>query len=280
MGTLFGLMLPAIQHTRDVSYRAACQNNLRQLGIGLGSYHAVRGQFPPLINITAANDPEALLGWMALILPYLDQDALYLESANACRIDTDTLKNPPHIALKTVVRDFVCPGDGRLFSPQVDEFGLHATFTSYIGNGGCLSPTTRRGLPGVLGYASGCSMSAIVDGSSHTIMVGERPPPATFQSGWWYPSHWWYSEGWRGPNNMLVLGANRVSADDDGCTVGRGLGPGDIHNACDRMHYWSLHFGGANFLFADGSVRYLGYGADSVIYALASIAGGEVVELP
>ena len=54
---------------------------------------------------------------------------------------------------------------------------------------------------------------------------------------------------------------------------------GSLDNDCDRYHYWSLHPGGGNFLFADGSVRFLSYSARFVLRDLATIAGGEVVEI-
>jgi prepilin-type processing-associated H-X9-DG protein len=46
------------------------------------------------------------------------------------------------------------------------------------------------------------------------------------------------------------------------------------------FHFWSLHAGGAHFLFADGSVRFLSYSAAPILPALASRAGGETVEIP
>lgn len=53
--------------------------------------------------------------------------------------------------------------------------------------------------------------------------------------------------------------------------------PGRVNNNCDLFHFWSLHPGGANFAFADGSVRFLSYSAASVVPALATRAGGETV---
>jgi prepilin-type processing-associated H-X9-DG protein len=55
---------------------------------------------------------------------------------------------------------------------------------------------------------------------------------------------------------------------------------GDLNNQCDMFHFWSLHPGGANFLFADGTVRFLHYSAAPIMPALASRAGGEVVNVP
>ncbi len=56
--------------------------------------------------------------------------------------------------------------------------------------------------------------------------------------------------------------------------------PGDATNTCHFLHFWSWHSGGANFLFCDGSVRFLSYSADTVLPALATRAGGEPVSIP
>ena len=56
-------------------------------------------------------------------------------------------------------------------------------------------------------------------------------------------------------------------------------GAGNFSNQCDMFHFWSPHPGGANFLFADGSVRFVSYGAAPIMPALASRAGGEAVSL-
>jgi prepilin-type processing-associated H-X9-DG protein len=53
-----------------------------------------------------------------------------------------------------------------------------------------------------------------------------------------------------------------------------------LTDQCDLFHFWSLHPGGANFAFADGSVRFLTYAADDVLPALATRAGGEAVTVP
>jgi len=55
---------------------------------------------------------------------------------------------------------------------------------------------------------------------------------------------------------------------------------GDLKNPCDTFHYWSLHPGGANFAFADGSVRFLSYSAHAILPALSTRAGGESVAIP
>jgi prepilin-type processing-associated H-X9-DG protein len=55
---------------------------------------------------------------------------------------------------------------------------------------------------------------------------------------------------------------------------------GALREECDLFQFWSYHHGGANFLYADGSVHFLAYGADAILPALATRSGGEVVPLP
>jgi len=82
----------------------------------------------------------------------------------------------------------------------------------------------------------------------------------------------------------MVLGAQELNVlpyTIAPCLGGRySYGPGEITNQCDIFHFWSMHAGGANFLFCDGSVRFLRYSAVSVLPALATRAGGEAVDVP
>jgi prepilin-type processing-associated H-X9-DG protein len=111
-------------------------------------------------------------------------------------------------------------------------------------------------------------------------MVGERPPPDSLQAGQWY-SRQWALEKFGGPDITMVTGQGLLFVDDRECINAESIfGPGRTDNPCDRLHYWSLHPGGANFLFADGASRYLPYSAKNLMMALASRNGGEIVEIP
>src|SRR4029079_795773 len=106
-------------------------------------------------------------------------------------------------------------------------------------------------------------------------------PPESLQAGWWYPGFEFIATGLVGPNNWLRFG-NYVytRSDEEGENWRHNFGPGRLDNPCDRYHFWSLHPGGGNWLFADGSVRYLAYSAHQIMPALAPRAGGEVVTVP
>jgi prepilin-type processing-associated H-X9-DG protein len=108
-------------------------------------------------------------------------------------------------------------------------------------------------------------------------MVGERPvvPP---HAGMWYVGEG--LEAWS--SGLHLLGAEELAVNPSvtPCAVGPyRFGPGRVTNPCDSWHYWSLHpGGGANFAFADGSVRFLRY--DAPLAALATRAGGEIIPDP
>ncbi len=110
-------------------------------------------------------------------------------------------------------------------------------------------------------------------------MVGERPPPDSLQAGWWYPYIWVYGPA-GGPDNFIFFGIAPIDT-FEACDYSIAFGPGRTDNPCDRNHLWSLHPGGANFLFADGSAKYLSYAiGNPTAYALLSRDSGEVVDLP
>src|SRR5882724_1286141 len=85
VAVLFGLTLPAVQRVRDVSYRANCSDRLRQVGAALHGYHAVRDQFPAGVRSRGSSQPY--MTWIAQLLPYLEQDALWRLTTDAYRQD-------------------------------------------------------------------------------------------------------------------------------------------------------------------------------------------------
>jgi prepilin-type N-terminal cleavage/methylation domain-containing protein/prepilin-type processing-associated H-X9-DG protein len=281
-GILVGLLLPAVQRARESAARVGCLNNLRQIGTALLNHESSHGHLPPdPIQLGIRIDPNDWLSWMALILPEMGEDPLWAVSVLACQSGANPWENPPQIGLATVIRSYVCPDDGRLLTPLTDIGGVTAAYTSYIG----ISSGAHfqyQFFPGVFYYSPGIPLRFITDGTSQTIMVGERPPPDSLQAGVWYPNG---ARGgppfFQGPNaNMPSSGIAYPGDIECSAVTSTYFGPGRLDNPCDRLHLWSLHPGGGNFLFADGSARFLPYAARSILDALASIQGGEVINDP
>jgi prepilin-type processing-associated H-X9-DG protein len=127
-------------------------------------------------------------------------------------------------------------------------------------------------------------MAGIRDGTSNTLLIGELPSLGGSTS---QAVSYWYSG-----NNDAIIGVANTSLirntetatarfQNDGgppCPSVAYFGPGDLTNMCHYNHIWSFHSGGANFTFADGSVRYLPYSASQLLIPLATRAGGEVTD--
>jgi prepilin-type processing-associated H-X9-DG protein len=283
VGVLCSLLVPAVQRARESAARTGCLNNLRQIGQAIHSYHDTFGCFPPAHPRAAkfpTNEPDTLLSWMALILPQVGEQGLWELSVQSCAKDWNPNDNPPHTVYASIVRMYVCPDDtARLLAPLANEQFQPAALTSYIGLGGIAGVGAHPALPGSFGSAPGIRLNDVVDGTSLTTMVAERTPPSSLQAGRWYPS-FLCEIGLNGPDEYVWFPV--VNDADPECPHSGfpNLGPGRINNPCDRFHLWSFHPGGANFLFCDGSARFLPYAADALIPALSTISGGEQVTVP
>jgi prepilin-type processing-associated H-X9-DG protein len=277
IAVLIGLLIPAVFKVRSASDRIQCANNLRQLGIALHQYHDTNQAFPAGMRWQNGTDVFPMMSWMTQVLPFIEQEQLLLISQRAYEQSTWPLNNPPHIGLDTVVNTFVCPADGRVSDPQfAPRDMIEVALTSYLGVEG----KDLYSRDGILFQDSHIRMGDITDGTSQTLLVGERPPSADYQFGWWYAGAGQQLTG----SADMVLGVqeqNVIPYSWAPCFQGAyTFGPGQINNQCDMFHFWSPHPGGTNFVFADASVRFLTYSAAPIMPALASRAGGEIVTVP
>src|ERR1700722_3159205 len=102
---LIGLLLPAVQKVREAASRAKCQNNLKQLGLAVHSYHSTYGAFPN------GGVYESSGSWMLLILPYAEQDALAKLYPNWGNVANNNRDIPNELSLCTCPSDIVArPG--------------------------------------------------------------------------------------------------------------------------------------------------------------------------
>lgn len=276
---LMAIILPAIMRVREAANKLACQSNMRQIALALHAFHTDYHRLPPL-PAKGGRDENIVLGWMALIMPYIEENTSYYEAVLACRLEPDPTRSPPHRALSKVIKPYFCNTDGRLSTPLLHPSGVIASYTSYIGIGGVLPSGARRGYFGLLGDTPGCNFAAATDGLTNTLMFGERPPPDTLEAGWWYPGIWISKKRRIGPNNTLLLGAMTEYASADGCSKISIFALGNLNDPCSRFQIWSLHPGGANFAYGDASVRFLSYSYESVLIALGSRHGGEQINDP
>ncbi len=270
---LIALAVPAIQRVRAAMDRVRCGNNLHQLGIALHHYHTDYKKFPAGITTAKPGEPHAWMTFLTRTLPYLEQQRIWSDALDHYKIEPYPFINPPHSGFSTPVKYFTCPSDYRLSRAQPTHNNRVAALSSYVGVAG----TDYRHRDGMLFADSETTLNNIPDGATHTLLVGERPPSTDFWFGWWYASVGQANSG----TPDILLGVRELNIPRPFtyfCAPGPfRYEPGQLGNQCDAFHFWSLHTGGSQFLFADGSVRFLGYTADRVMPALATRSGGEAV---
>lgn len=272
---LLALLAAAVMRVRESANQTECGNNLRQLGLALLQHHDGRRVFPSnggwdgkqsiknaagvdvFVSTTVyaygktytwgVGDPslgprEQTGCWAYAILPYLEQDNLH--------------KNPQW---DRTVPSYICPSRRANIAmvANPDKYGSYEgggwawARIDYAANGRLIQ---RR--PEVQGTAQ------ISDGTSTTILAGEKVmDPADYVSG-----TWWWDEPFflGGPDALARLGTD-VLQDRIGVDV--------------LQNWGSAHPSAAQFLFADGSVRPLRFGAPySTVLALLTPAGGEITD--
>jgi prepilin-type processing-associated H-X9-DG protein len=224
------------------------------------------------------------MSWHTRLLPFIEQDALWRQALEDYAGDPIPFNQPFHRDLSTVVPLYGCPSTPG--TSLVESYrGMAVGLTAYLGVEG----TNLKRKDGVLFVNSGVRVADITDGTSNTLMVGERPPSPDNNWGWWYAGGGQFLTNLSGlvvftDSGEMVLGMREKNyvqyPDVADCPPGPyAYGPGKAGNMCDLFHFWSLHPGGANFLFCDGSARLIPYGAADVMPALSTRAGGEAASL-
>lgn len=248
---LIGLLLPAVQKVREAAARMQCSNHLKQMGLAFHGYNDLHNSLPTAGDGISGNPPtdRKEWGWTYEILPFIEQDPLYKEPDNA------KIRATP-------IKIYYCPSRrARLV------WGSNAK-SDYAGNGGtrpnsdASDGTVRRSRDG------GTALQKIRDGSSNTILVGEKLVNRPTMGG--HTDDFSDNESWAGPG----------FADAD---IMRGALPtgGVWHTPVEDTNelppadtglfyrFGSAHSGGANFVFGDGSVRFIRFGVDATIFMRA-----------
>jgi prepilin-type N-terminal cleavage/methylation domain-containing protein len=282
IGVLIGLLLPAVQKVREAANRAACENNLKQIGLALHNYHHVNDSFPSAYLYVAVDDDTPPhytrpgWGWGTLLLPYLDQDVL------ARQIDLTTPIESPRCRelSKTVLRVFVCPSDQDTGVYMIlDDNGadlMAAASTSYTANYGAgrgeIGEKPNQG-NGVFFRNSAISIKDITDGSSTTLAIGERA--SLFAQAPWVGA---INGGTIrvNPNAPVVLHGIEEAPVFVMAGITNYFPPNDEMSVL--YGFFSAHPKAIMFTFADGSVHPIHASIEPTVYqALATRAGNEVI---
>jgi prepilin-type N-terminal cleavage/methylation domain-containing protein/prepilin-type processing-associated H-X9-DG protein len=281
IGVLIGLLAPAVQQVREAANRAQCQNNLKQIGLALHSYHDSMKRFPPAYvdgNTNPAADDSLDVGpgwgWAALILPFLEGQTLY------SKIDFNQTVGTNPIC-QTIVPVFLCPSDPVL--PTFQVFGTNAVLaqSNYVACNGTLETTPFPGNnTGLFLRNIRYRIADVTDGLSTTIIVGERNMGHAYAT-WTGAVPGGLVEAWQapGPPPNDPIGQ---AADAPALVLAHGNRthvPSADLPIWDPDTFYSKHAGqGGNFLFGDGSVHFLTSGINGITYeAMCTIAGGEVI---
>jgi prepilin-type processing-associated H-X9-DG protein/prepilin-type N-terminal cleavage/methylation domain-containing protein len=290
ISTLLGLLLPAVQKVREAAAAIGCRNNLKQIGLALQNYHDANRALPPgyLASgpyLDGSTDTAPGWGWATFALPYLEQDNLYRQlNLN------QPVQNSPAIA--TVVKVYLCPSDtypsGAFAVP--DAFGKTVALAAPSSYAACVggdeSDTFGPSGLGVFFRNSHTRLTDITDGTSATILVGERA--------WSNASGVWAGAVPGGVIQRGPLNACPGSGAGSYPAATLVLAHSHLNNATTDTDgglddFSSRHSGGSNFVFADGHVAFLrsipgdnpdgSYTPDSLAFqALGTRANGEVVQ--
>jgi prepilin-type N-terminal cleavage/methylation domain-containing protein len=238
VGLLTALLLPAIQASREASRRAACANNLRQIGIALHAYHAAHQRYPVgCVEWRAPGDSAARqLAWSAYLLPFLEEQALYdaLDLAQA-------FDSPRNSAAATVLSVYLCPSSQRT-SPIVNRLAA----CDYGGIYGERLSSPNSPPKGAMLIDSIVAMRHIRDGAAKTLIVAED---SRFNDGQWINGRNIFDQAY------AINAAPPIE--------------NDIR---------SEHTGGAQAVMVDGSVHFLAETLElKTLAALCTRAGGEIV---
>jgi prepilin-type N-terminal cleavage/methylation domain-containing protein/prepilin-type processing-associated H-X9-DG protein len=292
IAVLIGLLLPAVQKVREAANRAQCLNNLKQIALATHDYHDTYQRFPIGWHKPDIVDGRPTGGtnlWIEL-LPYIEQDNLYRRWDNYD--DRNNVAGGTNAVQAQVIKLLLCPSDP-LPQPVVYfnapiappwTWGYYG-ISSYGGNGGTRSfafDTSRIPQDGIFFRDSSVCLLGVTDGTSYTFLFGERyhrDPQFDIQQALFPPPTGPFALMGRwalvaGPGTLAMVELSTPVPINYQVPPG-----GDLSTLEDRAcAFGSGHPGGANFAFADGSVRFVSESiAMATLQALSTRAVGEVV---
>jgi len=272
---LVALLIPAVQQAREAARRSACRNNLKQIGLALHNYEGTFRCFPP--SSTTAVDygvwsgvppNDYLHAWTSLILPQLDQAALYQQ----VDYNVPALHPPNRKAASQKLAVYRCPsyvGNDYSTDRLYTRLGPNYAIRNYVAIGATHIGNLWEHPDGVIYHLVGTRLNEVLDGLSNTILVAEtREQDAAV---WIDGSTASLASRRFDENNTPSYAGNEIPLNFTPYFVY------SLQNAIDCLYGpSSMHAGGVLHLYGDGSVRFLSDGISTAVYdAAVSRAGGE-----
>ena len=314
IGILVGLLLPAVQAAREAARRAWCTNNLRQLGLALHNYHSVYNCFPGLGVASATS-----FSVQAKLLPFVEQSnlqslidfrqPLYVSYGRG----VTTLNPAQQAAASTPVPLLRCPSDGaeELYEENPGTLVAGGNYVVCTGSGTNYYYDIRFPTDGVFYYGSNTALRDLLDGSSNTMVISEtllgsrqhvtgvihsqnararlmcrlatslkQPPPGL--AGFFNPdleSITANCNRWNGNRGFGWIAGRTISTTYSAYLNPNARATDAVAHGIGFIGARSLHPGGVNVLFADGSVRFIRENVSSNVWrAFSTRAGGEVTQ--
>jgi type II secretory pathway pseudopilin PulG len=189
IGVLISLLLPAVQKVRETSNLVRCQNNMKQLGLALLSYHNAQGCLPPGMVSSGSNVSDAEATGFTFLLPYLEQDNTF----QVYHFDDPWWATSNYQAVGTPIKMFYCPSNrdkgvidlqpiATQWSTTLPPVAASCDYVFCKGANGALNvdwmrvPEPARGIFGIRTSwkdESGLRISDIKDGTAYTFAMGE-----------------------------------------------------------------------------------------------------------
>jgi prepilin-type N-terminal cleavage/methylation domain-containing protein len=241
MSILMGMLLPAVQKVRAAAARTQCGNNLKQMGLAFHNHHDTLGYFPSggwagvfppnyVNGLPAVGTPQQA-GWAFQLLPYL-------EAAN-------TWKAGALAAIGTPNKVFFCPSRRNPQTVTIPDAYVPPLTGGPIVHALCDYAASNKEGTGVIKQFSTTTFANITDGTSNTLLVGDKRLNLHFLGQGASDDNQGYTAGW---NNDTIRKTTRPPQPDYNAPTGDGAGL-----------FGSSHTSGINALLADGSVRIINY---------------------
>ncbi len=263
IGILIGLILPAVQKSREAAARAQCMNNLKQIALATQHLHDTHGKLPPVAGALPGLSQKNFGPLTFWLLPFLEQDNLYKKAVNKNGV-YNSANNAVH---KEVIKTYLCPSDPSLGNNQSpDGWAL----CSYAANALAFSKATCD--------KSGDPMTCYVHGP---LVTGGKKLPASFPDGMSNTIFWTEKYGICSPNGNGNDGGTQWASRFEPQTnafIGYGVGKPDLAYGSNQPDEQAAVYGTGGY-FQVQPIPWLGSGGCKPGVASTGHTGGIVAAL-